>query len=419
MSNLPASLPNSTGETRLSRAATVLTLILSGESIYTLPYFLRRDYSDSMLEAMSLTQSQLGWLSSIFGVFALLCYFPGGFLADRWSARKLMTASLLLTAGGGFYLTSFPPFPVLLVLFGFWGVTTILMFWAALIKATRHWGGPRKQGRAFGMLDGGRALFGAILGSAALSLFASQHTPVSGLRIVIVGYATVALATAVLVWIFVPEDQGGPSSDNLIAGMSTVLRLPVVWWHAAVVFCAYAGYWGTYYLQSYASNGFGFDSTESARVSVLATWFGPPAALFAGWSADRIRASRSVGWSFVVLGLAMTCLAAVSPNEESHWVLWFGATLSCAAAFALRGTYFALLKEGNIPPELTGTTVGVVSVIGFCPDILLPPIAGALIDRLPDGAGHRWIFGCLALLAVIGMASAAQIARGSKRCERQ
>ena len=46
---------------------------------------------------------------------------------------------------------------------GFFGVTTILFFWAALIRATRDWGGNNAQGRAFGLLDGGRGLLAALL----------------------------------------------------------------------------------------------------------------------------------------------------------------------------------------------------------------------------------------------------------------
>lgn len=44
----------------------------------------------------------------IYGAVAMLAYFPGGPLADRFSARKLMAASLIATSLGGVYFATFP-----------------------------------------------------------------------------------------------------------------------------------------------------------------------------------------------------------------------------------------------------------------------------------------------------------------------
>src|SRR5690606_25914261 len=90
---------------------------------------------------------------------------------DRFSAHKLLAVALWATGLGGFYFATFPSYRGMAWLFGYWGVTTILLFWAALIRATREWGGADKQGRAYGILDGGRGLFAALLASGAALLF--------------------------------------------------------------------------------------------------------------------------------------------------------------------------------------------------------------------------------------------------------
>ena len=59
-------------------------------------------------------------------------------------------------------------------LYGYWGCTTILLFWAALIKSTRLWGGEHTQGRVFGLLEGGRGALAAILGTIGAAVFATQ-----------------------------------------------------------------------------------------------------------------------------------------------------------------------------------------------------------------------------------------------------
>ena len=50
-------------------------------------------------------------------------------------------------------------------MYGFWGFSTTFLFWAAMIKATRNWGGEQSQGKAFGFLEGGRGIIAATIGA--------------------------------------------------------------------------------------------------------------------------------------------------------------------------------------------------------------------------------------------------------------
>jgi hypothetical protein len=52
----------------------------------------------------------------------------------------LIAVALWMTALGGLVYATFPSYAVLKVLYGYWGFTTIFLFWAPLIKATRVWG---------------------------------------------------------------------------------------------------------------------------------------------------------------------------------------------------------------------------------------------------------------------------------------
>lgn len=125
--------------------------------IYGLPFHTQRFFRATMLEAFDITNTQLGDMFAAYGVTAMFSYFFGGPFADRYSARSLIAVSLVLTAFGGLYMATFPGVWEMSALYGFWGVTTSFLFWAALIKATRDWGGTASQGIAFGILDGGRA----------------------------------------------------------------------------------------------------------------------------------------------------------------------------------------------------------------------------------------------------------------------
>lgn len=71
-------------------------LAVAGSLIYGLPYF-RTYYYDAYLQAYNLTNTQMGSLGSIFGVFGMISYLFGGVVADFISPKKLISISLILT----------------------------------------------------------------------------------------------------------------------------------------------------------------------------------------------------------------------------------------------------------------------------------------------------------------------------------
>ena len=77
--------------------------------------------------------------------------------------------------------------------------------------------------------------------------------------------------------------------------------------------------------------------------------------------------------------------------------------VTLCAVFALRGIYFALLEETRTPRHITGAAVGLVSVVGFTPDIFFAPIAGRILDANPGIEGHMDLFMLLAAIAVVGI----------------
>ena len=78
----------------------LIVLILAAESIYILPYVLARVFRPTFLDVFDLTNLELGTLFSTYGIVAFLSYLYGGILADRYSPRKLLSVSLILTSFG-------------------------------------------------------------------------------------------------------------------------------------------------------------------------------------------------------------------------------------------------------------------------------------------------------------------------------
>jgi MFS family permease len=149
----------------------LLLLILAGESVFILPFVLQRVFRPTVLKVFELDNVSLGLCFSVYGFVALVSYLLGGPIADKYQPRKLIAIALWMTALGGLVFATFPNYSTLQVLYGFWGFTTIFLFWSPMIKATRFWGGKNAQGKAFGLLDGGRGLVGALFGTMGVLVF--------------------------------------------------------------------------------------------------------------------------------------------------------------------------------------------------------------------------------------------------------
>ncbi|MCM2371366.1 MFS transporter [Aporhodopirellula aestuarii] len=418
----------------IRRSIEIITLVIAGETVFFLPFVLPRVFRPTLLEVFQLTNFELGIAFSVYGVIAMLAYFPGGPLADRFAARKLMAFALLATSLGGLMLMSIPSFTVVKVLYGFWGVTTILLFWAPLIRATRAWGGAKLPGRAFGILDGGRGLVAAGIGSGAVALFSffmpdevQSATPdqrSKAFQQVILMFSGITFFAAVLVWVALgrQSDRGDDSRDEIThdttlppKGVRGVLRMPTVWLQAIVVVCAYVGYKGLDDVSLYAHEVLDFNEVQSARVGTLSMWIRPFAAVAAGLLADRFGVARMTMLSLLIFGIGSAVIA--SGGFRPGMNTFFFATLisTSAAVFALRGLYFAMMEDGRVPLGDTGTAVGIVSGVGYTPDVFMGPLMGFLLDRWPGELGHQFFFAVLTLAAIIGLAASMSFWRMAHR----
>tara|TARA_B100001057_G_scaffold397544_1_gene407731 strand:- start:2543 stop:3652 length:1110 start_codon:yes stop_codon:yes gene_type:complete len=350
---------------------------------------------------------------AIYGIIAMLSYFPGGVIADRYSARFLITVSLFLTALGGVYLSTIPNMIGMRFLYGYWGVTSVFFFWGALIKATREWGGNESQGLAFGLLDGGRGIVAAgvaTVGVFILSIYMpndpNQASPLmreSAFKILALYYSTIVFSVAILAWFVIPDSKIKGNSFSPLKNMSNVLVRPIIWLQAVIIICAYCGYKGIGNYSLYAVEVLGFNEVEGARIASYAAWTRPIAALIAGLIADRYSASRSILIMFLSLFIMYGSWSYATLNNLGIIVIYANFFITCIFVYALRGVYFALLEENKTPKNLTGAAVGLVSVIGYTPDIFFAPIAGRILDANPGIIGHQNYFFLLSIISLIGV----------------
>jgi nitrate/nitrite transporter NarK len=221
-----------------------------------------------------------------------------------------------------------------------------------------------------------------------------------------------------LTWFILPDSKGISSNvdgRSSFDGAMKVLRQPIVWAQAGVIVCAYCGYKGADNISLYAVQVLGMNEVEGAKLAAYAAYIRPVAAVVAGILADRFIASRVLGVTFAALVVSFFLLFLATPTAAWITVIYANIIISFFAIFALRGVYFALIEETRTPVNLTGTTVGVVSFVGFTPEIFFAPITGRILDASPGVPGHQHYYLFLAAVSLIGFAVTVYLVRVNGR----
>ena len=76
------------------------------------------------------------------------------------------------------------------------------------------------------------------------------------------------------------------------------------------------------------------------------------------------------------------------------------------ATYAIRGIFWATLDSCEIPTRIKGLAIGVISLIGYSPDIYLPLINGFLLERYPGKPGYSMYFSGIVFMGLLGTLSA-------------
>lgn len=64
-----------------------------------------------------------------------------------------------------------------------------------------------------------------------------------------------------------------------------------------------------------------------------------------------------------------------------------------------------------MPFALTGMAVGMVSVIGYTPDVLAPLVSGLVLDAWPGAEGFQILFLLIGVICILGLFASVAIYR--------
>ena len=384
----------------------ILIVAVGGAIIYGLPYF-RYDYYNAYLVAYNVNDMQMGVFGSILGIFGMVSYLFGGVVADKISTRIILTASLVGTGLGGFLHLLPLTFIQLCLLYAFWGVTSLFAFWPACIKAVRLLSGSEDQGKAFGFFEGGRGIAAALMSMGAVIVFrifaGSNENSIEGMRTVILFYSILTILMGILAFLIIKKDEKIEKNESFsLKGIKEALKIPAVWIIGIVTFSNYVFTLSLYYFTPYATNILGATITFAALLASLKRWFSLFGNVGGGYATDKVGTGNVLLVSFIIMILG-TIGILILPTKSSSIILFTVLFIIIYIFYNVNyAMTWAMMEEGAIPKEYTGTATGIIATIGYLPEIFISLIAGSILQKYPGVKGFRYFFGFVIIMLLIG-----------------
>ena len=80
------------------------------------------------------------------------------------------------------------------------------------------------------------------------------------------------------------------------------------------------------------------------------------------------------------------------------------------------GVIFSTVSEAGIPRAMTGTVIGIASIIGYLPDSIYSVLFGSWLDT-HGAAGYNYIFTFLAVSGIVGAILSMLVYRLGKKAQ--
>jgi predicted MFS family arabinose efflux permease len=394
-------------ESKLRKYLTIIALGLAGGSIYVLPY-IKYTFYDAQIAAMGISNAQSGLLMTMYTIGNVILYIPGGILADKISPKKSLVVSLLAHSALGLLYAFTMNFTVGMVVWLGFSFTSAFVFWSSLMKAVRIVGTEEEQGFMYGLYYACNGVTAAISAAIALNAYKSAGGDmVSGFTRAVIAASVITIVSAVLLLVLMKEDDSKAAADDnepkfQMKDVFTLLKNPVVWIVSLTILCGYGLYSSTSYFNPYLTAVMGVSPEDSGMVSIVRNYLLLLLSPIGGLLADKVFKStcKWLATAFTILavlyGIVMILPSGISPTVASLYTLIPG-----AVAMMMYGVVFSTVSEAGIPRAMTGTVIGIASIIGYLPDSIYSVLFGGWLDA-HGNAGYNYIFTFLLVSGLVG-----------------
>lgn len=388
----------------IKKYGTLLLLACAPAFIFTLPY-IRESFYVPIQNAMNLSNAQMGSLTGWYAIIATPAYLLGGVVADKFSPRIMLTFSLISTGLLGFWFSTFPGYEISRIIFALMGFTTVLTFWSSVVKAVRMLGSPEEQGRLYGLHEGIRGFLNAGLVFAMAYVYARFADNIVGAQWAIRFCAILLIIVGVLCFIVLDKGQDDEKSEplkDLLIGMVKCFKIPRVWLLVGIVFTAYSVYALMSYVNAYAINFCGLSETAAANLGGIRYMMQGFGGICGGFLADKIHSRlKVIGGTGILLAISWAAFIVIPANAAALPAVLVNFMIGVMLVYTIRSLYFSDISEAGIDLSITGRVSGILSTLGYIPDVFLLTLTGSWIDAYADATGYKIVFGYAAVMGIL------------------
>ena len=281
-----------------------------------------------------------------------------------------------------------------------------------------------QQGRFFGILDGGRGLIEALLATMAVALFAyilSQDASATQLALkqVIYLYVGVLLIVSPLVyWLLDDLEESAAVTEEtaksvFLDDLKDVLSRREIWLCAICIVCGYQLFYATYSFAAYLQQNFSLTAVMVGYITVAKLWMRPIGGIAAGFIGDWANPEKVLSILLILASCALALMAFV-PASSAALLMITVVLLIGLLTYGVRGLYWATLGGCNVPNKIKGLAIGIISMIGYFPEVYLPLLSAALIENYPGGLGYKIYYLIVSVAGLLGAYAAYLLSKPHK-----
>ena len=409
-------------ESKARKYLTIIALGLAGGSIYFIPY-VKYVFYDAQIAAMGINNTQSGLLLTMYTIGNMVLYIPGGYLADKVSTKKALIISLVATSVLTWVYAFSLNFVVSMIIWLGLSFSTAFVFWSALMKAVRIVGTEEEQGFMYGLYYACNGIAAALTSFISLYAYNTAGGDIKSGFVRGVNASGVVVLIAAICLVFLMKEDAGKvtteSDDDKISlpMVGKVLKSPVVWILSIVILCGYGLKSSVSYFNPYLTEVVGVSAVNSGIFSIINNYLLLLLAPVGGILADKVFKStcKWLSVSFVILAVLFGGVLLI-PSDISPMVASIYTLLPGAVTMMMYGVVFSSVSEAGISRTMTGTVIGISSIIGYLPDSIYSVLFGKWLDN-KGAAGYTNIFIFLVASGILGAVLAFWIYRHGKRAQ--
>ena len=391
-------------------------LMLGAGTIYKLG-FLKDAFYVPMQEFMGLSHTQIGTAMSIAGLISTFSFLTAIGITDKVSKKIMIPFSLISICLCGIWLSTFPSYPVFLLIYCLLAICADMLYWPTMLKTVRLLGTEDEQGRMFGIMEAGRGLMDTIIAFGALGIFSAMGSTAAGLKMAILFYSIVPGVIGIIMYFMLePDDAPAPTpvqtqenasaaKEKNTSGIMRTLKNKNIWLVSFNIFFVYSVYCGLTYFIPFLEEAYALPAALVGVYGIINQYglkmLGGPVG---GFITDKIlhSATKYLRIAFVIVGVIVAVFAML-PHKSMGIFLGMFITLTISACvYSMRAIFFAPMDEVHVPREITGSAMAMGSFIGYLPGSFMYAVYGGILDKFEGLFGYRIVDLMMAVFAAGG-----------------